>query len=219
MALNSHWGRLASENAVVLGTCSDVKLCWIRVGGLFAWESTVVLGTLSNPLECHVISRSECVLCSRAGHTERRMDGHDSISSRRFVHSLWVFRVYPVVVRDLGLGGFDSSIGGQSGLLFSFPLFFVLLSPAVRKEGERQIPRGKILFQLPDYLDVITHPMDFAMVRKKLGNRSYSTLEQFEVEEFTSKGFDCLSPMHMSGILLISCKRYIGVLGMVKSQK
>lgn len=37
-----------------------------------------------------------------------------------------------------------------------------------------------ILFQLPDYHDVIEHPMDFATVRKKLGNGSYSNLEQFE---------------------------------------
>ncbi|XP_028206885.1 uncharacterized protein LOC114390364 [Glycine soja] len=36
--------------------------------------------------------------------------------------------------------------------------------------------------ELPDYHDVIKHPMDFATVRKKLGNESsYTTLEQFEV--------------------------------------
>lgn len=34
--------------------------------------------------------------------------------------------------------------------------------------------------ELPDYHDVIEHPMDFATVRKKLSNGSYSTLEQFE---------------------------------------
>ncbi|CAL5335695.1 unnamed protein product [Camellia sinensis] len=34
--------------------------------------------------------------------------------------------------------------------------------------------------ELPDYHEVIEHPMDFATVRKKLGNGSYSTLEQFE---------------------------------------
>ncbi|KAJ1389553.1 Bromodomain-like superfamily [Sesbania bispinosa] len=34
--------------------------------------------------------------------------------------------------------------------------------------------------ELPDYHDVIEHPMDFATVRKKLANGSYSTLEQFE---------------------------------------
>jgi hypothetical protein len=35
--------------------------------------------------------------------------------------------------------------------------------------------------QLPDYHDVIKHPMDFATVRKKLANGAYPTLEQFEV--------------------------------------
>ncbi|KAM7250043.1 hypothetical protein ACFE04_021926 [Oxalis oulophora] len=34
--------------------------------------------------------------------------------------------------------------------------------------------------ELPDYHEVIEHPMDFATVRKKLGNDSYLTLEQFE---------------------------------------
>ncbi|KAH7546736.1 hypothetical protein FEM48_Zijuj01G0233100 [Ziziphus jujuba var. spinosa] len=34
--------------------------------------------------------------------------------------------------------------------------------------------------ELPDYHDVIEHPMDFATVRKKLANGSYPTLEQFE---------------------------------------
>lgn len=34
--------------------------------------------------------------------------------------------------------------------------------------------------ELPDYHDIIEHPMDFATVRKKLANGSYSTLKQFE---------------------------------------
>ncbi|KAK9284571.1 hypothetical protein L1049_023746 [Liquidambar formosana] len=50
----------------------------------------------------------------------------DSCTSCGFVGYIPSF-----LVRDLGLGGFDSRIGGQSGLLFSFRLFFVLLSPAV----------------------------------------------------------------------------------------
>ncbi|RYR79806.1 hypothetical protein Ahy_A01g004612 isoform B [Arachis hypogaea] len=40
------------------------------------------------------------------------------------------------------------------------------------------------VMQLPDYHDVIEHPMDFATVRKKLANGSYSTLEQFENDVF-----------------------------------
>ncbi|KAL0399210.1 UNVERIFIED_CONTAM: Ankyrin repeat, bromo and BTB domain-containing protein DDB [Sesamum radiatum] len=38
--------------------------------------------------------------------------------------------------------------------------------------------------ELPDYHDVIKHPMDFATVRSKLGNGSYATLEQFESDVF-----------------------------------
>ncbi|XP_023523976.1 uncharacterized protein LOC111788062 [Cucurbita pepo subsp. pepo] len=38
--------------------------------------------------------------------------------------------------------------------------------------------------ELPDYHDVIEHPMDFATVRNKLANGSYSTLEQFERDVF-----------------------------------
>ncbi|CAA2976460.1 bromodomain-containing DDB_G0270170 [Olea europaea subsp. europaea] len=34
--------------------------------------------------------------------------------------------------------------------------------------------------ELPDYHDVIEHPMDFATVRNNLGNGAYETLEQFE---------------------------------------
>ncbi|XP_039171293.1 uncharacterized protein LOC104450249 [Eucalyptus grandis] len=38
--------------------------------------------------------------------------------------------------------------------------------------------------ELPDYHDMIKHPMDFSTVRKKLANGSYSTLEQFEGDVF-----------------------------------
>ncbi|XP_050367494.1 uncharacterized protein LOC126785874 [Argentina anserina] len=38
--------------------------------------------------------------------------------------------------------------------------------------------------ELPDYHDVIDHPMDFATVRKQLANGAYSTLEQFESDVF-----------------------------------
>ncbi|XP_059441678.1 uncharacterized protein LOC132173981 [Corylus avellana] len=38
--------------------------------------------------------------------------------------------------------------------------------------------------ELPDYHDVIEHPMDFATVRKKLANGSYTTLELFESDIF-----------------------------------
>ncbi|XP_043693087.1 uncharacterized protein LOC122643538 [Telopea speciosissima] len=38
--------------------------------------------------------------------------------------------------------------------------------------------------ELPDYHDVVKHPMDFGTVRKKLANGDYSTLEQFESDVF-----------------------------------
>lgn len=38
--------------------------------------------------------------------------------------------------------------------------------------------------ELPDYHDIIKHPMDFSTVRKKLAHGSYSTLEQFESDVF-----------------------------------
>ncbi|KAK4439784.1 Bromodomain-containing protein 9 [Sesamum alatum] len=38
--------------------------------------------------------------------------------------------------------------------------------------------------ELPDYHDVVKHPMDFATVRNKLRNGSYATLEQLESDVF-----------------------------------
>ncbi|XP_031484160.1 uncharacterized protein LOC116253476 [Nymphaea colorata] len=38
--------------------------------------------------------------------------------------------------------------------------------------------------ELPDYHDVIKHPMDFSTVKKKLSNGVYTTLEQFESDVF-----------------------------------
>ena len=35
--------------------------------------------------------------------------------------------------------------------------------------------------QLPDYHEVIEHPMDFGTIRKKLATGAYANLEQFEV--------------------------------------
>lgn len=35
--------------------------------------------------------------------------------------------------------------------------------------------------QLPDYHEVIEHPMDFGTVKKKLTSGVYTSLEQFEV--------------------------------------
>ncbi|ESR35666.1 Bromo domain-containing protein [Citrus sinensis] len=38
--------------------------------------------------------------------------------------------------------------------------------------------------ELPDYCEVIEHPMDFGTVRNKLANGAYATLEQFEKDVF-----------------------------------
>ncbi|XP_042407529.1 uncharacterized protein LOC121997270 isoform X1 [Zingiber officinale] len=38
--------------------------------------------------------------------------------------------------------------------------------------------------ELPDYHDIIKHPMDFATVRKKLSDGAYTNLEQFEKDVF-----------------------------------
>ncbi|KAK6946540.1 Bromodomain [Dillenia turbinata] len=38
--------------------------------------------------------------------------------------------------------------------------------------------------ELPDYHEVIAHPMDFGTVRKKLGDGAYANLEQFEKDVF-----------------------------------
>jgi hypothetical protein len=35
--------------------------------------------------------------------------------------------------------------------------------------------------QLPDYRDIVKHPMDFSTLRKKLDKGAYANLEQFEV--------------------------------------
>lgn len=40
---------------------------------------------------------------------------------------------------------------------------------------------GLLCLQLPDYHEVIEHPMDFSTVRKKLSRGAYKNLEQFEV--------------------------------------
>lgn len=35
--------------------------------------------------------------------------------------------------------------------------------------------------QLPDYHEIIAHPMDFSTVRERLSSGAYQNLEQFEV--------------------------------------
>jgi len=49
-----------------------------------------------------------------------------------------------------------------------------------------------MILQLPDYHEVIAHPMDFSTVRKKLANGAYANLEQFEVGPCFISWFICL---------------------------
>lgn len=65
----------------------------------------------------------------------------------------------------------------------SFP-FRSLIRKNDNKIKENLLSFFLISGQLPDYHEVIENPMDFATVRNKLGNGSYATLEQFEVNLF-----------------------------------
>lgn len=39
----------------------------------------------------------------------------------------------------------------------------------------------RLFVQLPDYHEIIAHPMDFSTVRKRLSDGYYANLEMFEV--------------------------------------
>ncbi|CAL1354197.1 unnamed protein product [Linum trigynum] len=79
----------------------------------------------------------------------------------------------------------DSVPGTPSDRLDSYPLpdkkvLYLVLHKLQKKDTCGVCSELVDLEELPNYLDVVDHPMDFATVRKKLGNSSYSTLEQFE---------------------------------------
>ena len=52
--------------------------------------------------------------------------------------------------------------------------------------------------QLPDYHEVIEHPMDFGTVRKKLSSGAYANLEQFEVGTSTANLHGCFMVLLMN---------------------
>ncbi|KAF4350904.1 hypothetical protein F8388_017930 [Cannabis sativa] len=73
----------------------------------------------------------------------------------------------------------------QSGIPFPEKKTLELILDKLQKKDTYGVYAEPVdLDELPDYLDVIDHPMDFATVRKNLANGSYSTLEQFESDIF-----------------------------------
>ena len=49
-----------------------------------------------------------------------------------------------------------------------------------------------ILFQVPDYLDKISHPMDFSLMQNKIDSHCYATIDQFE-DDFQLMIDNCLT--------------------------
>ncbi|WCJ32944.1 DNA-binding bromodomain-containing protein [Euphorbia peplus] len=81
--------------------------------------------------------------------------------------------------------GLDSVPGTPSDHLVELPLpekksLELILDKLQKKDTYGVYAEPVDLEELPDYLDVVDHPMDFATVRSKLGNGSYATLNHFE---------------------------------------
>ncbi|XP_028211839.1 uncharacterized protein LOC114394457 isoform X2 [Glycine soja] len=93
-------------------------------------------------------------------------------------------------VESKGLHSVSVSVSGapvilQSGIPLPDKRTLELILDKLQKKDTYGVFADPVdLEELPDYLDVIEHPMDFATVRKKLGNGSYTTLEQFESDVF-----------------------------------
>ncbi|VFQ91785.1 unnamed protein product [Cuscuta campestris] len=84
---------------------------------------------------------------------------------------------------------FESSPGTPSGRPSPFPLpdkkmLEIILDKLQKKDIYGVYAEPVDPEELPDYHDVIEHPMDFSTVRNKLRNGSYATLEQFESDVF-----------------------------------
>ncbi|KAF5751002.1 hypothetical protein HS088_TW02G00012 [Tripterygium wilfordii] len=75
----------------------------------------------------------------------------------------------------------------DSGLSTPLPdekLLLFILDRLQKKDTYGVFSEPVDLNELPDYLDVVEHPMDFSTVRKKLAGGVYSYLEQFEKDVF-----------------------------------
>uniref|UniRef100_A0A0A0K3T1 Bromo domain-containing protein n=1 Tax=Cucumis sativus TaxID=3659 RepID=A0A0A0K3T1_CUCSA len=91
--------------------------------------------------------------------------------------------------RKVGSKGSDSVPGTPSDRSSGLPLpdkktLELILDKLQKKDTYGVYAEPVDPEELPDYHDVIDHPMDFATVRNKLANGSYSTLEQFESDVF-----------------------------------
>ncbi|KAB1215185.1 Bromodomain and PHD finger-containing protein 3 [Morella rubra] len=91
--------------------------------------------------------------------------------------------------RKVDLKGLDSAPGTPSDPSSGVPLpdkktLELILDKLQKKDTYGVYAEPVDPEELPDYHDVIEHPMDFATVRKKLTNGSYSSLEQFESDVF-----------------------------------
>ncbi|XP_057746689.1 uncharacterized protein LOC130965946 isoform X1 [Arachis stenosperma] len=91
--------------------------------------------------------------------------------------------------RKVGLKGLHSASGTPTNYTSGIPLpdkrtLELILDKLQKKDTYGVFAEPVDPEELPDYHDVIEHPMDFATVRKKLANGSYSTLEQFENDVF-----------------------------------
>ncbi|XP_022975698.1 uncharacterized protein LOC111475664 [Cucurbita maxima] len=91
--------------------------------------------------------------------------------------------------RKVGSKGSDSVPGTPSDRSSGLPLpdkktLELILDKLQKKDTYGVYAEPVDPEELPDYHDVIEHPMDFATVRNKLANGSYSILEQFESDVF-----------------------------------
>ncbi|KAJ4975708.1 hypothetical protein NE237_000814 [Protea cynaroides] len=91
--------------------------------------------------------------------------------------------------RNLDTKGMDSAPGTPSGSSPGLPLpdkkLLELIVDKLQKKDTYGVYAEPVdPEELPDYHDVIEHPMDFGTLRKKLANGDYSTLEQFESDVF-----------------------------------
>ncbi|KAL3597767.1 hypothetical protein D5086_009404 [Populus alba] len=73
---------------------------------------------------------------------------------------------------------------GPSAPLPDKKLLLFILDRLQKKDTYGVFSEPVDLNELPDYLEVIEHPMDFGTVRKKLLNGAYASLEQFEKDVF-----------------------------------